>query len=147
MRCGSLALSTQLCTCHRRAHCGYLHITITQSWLLLHRQPGGRCVSSTKCSTRVVATVASPASGYPLLPTMARGLQPLDNLTSAVCHVRARGAGDVPDGNDALWSFQECLEPNATTLGTSIFTQKTGAHVPVTLQRSQKGFRQEKIGH
>ena len=71
---------------------------------------------------RVVATVASPASGYPLLPTMARGLQPLDNLTSAVCHVRARGAGDVPDGNDALWSLQEFLEPNATTMGTSIFT-------------------------
>ena len=23
-----------------------------------------------------------------------------------------------------LWNFQECLEPNATTLGTSIFTQK-----------------------
>ena len=46
-----------------------------------------------------------------------------------------------------LWNFQECLEPNATTLGTSIFTQKTGAHVPVTLHRPQKGFRQEKIGH
>ena len=72
--------------------------------------------------TRIVATVASPASGYPLAPTMARGLQPLDHLTLAACHVRARGAGDVPDGNDALWSFQEFLEPNATTMGTSIFT-------------------------
>ena len=108
---------------------------------------GSSSSKETPRGTRVVATVASPASGYPLAPTMARGLQPLHHLTSAACHVRARGAGDVPDGNDALWSFQECLEPNATTLGTSIFTQKTGAHVPVTLQRSQKGLRQEKIGH
>ena len=106
-----------------------------------------KSLKETPRGTRIVATVASPASGYPLAPTMARGLQPLDHLTLAACHVRARGAGDVPDGNDALWSFQECLEPNATTLGTSIFTQKTGAHVPVTLQRSQKGLRQEKIGH
>ena len=101
----------------------------------------------TPCGTRIVATVASPASGYPLVPTMARGLQLLDNLTSAACHVRARGAGDVPDGNDALWRLQEFLEPNATTMGTSIFTSKKEAHVPVTLQRFQKGFRQERIGH
>ena len=71
--------------------------------------------------TRVVAAVASPASGYPLAPTMARGLQPLHHLTSAACPVRARGAGDVPDGNDALWSFQEFLETNATTMGTTVF--------------------------
>ena len=38
MRCGSLALSTQLCTCHRRAHCGYLHITTTQSCILITRR-------------------------------------------------------------------------------------------------------------
>ena len=108
---------------------------------------GSKSSKETPRGTRVVATVASPASGYPFALTMARGLQSLHQYTSAACHVRARGAGDVPDGNDALWSFQECLEPSATTLGTSIFTQKTGAHVPVTLQRSQKGLRQEKIGH
>ena len=83
---------------------------------------GSKSFKATPRGTRVVATVASPASGYPLLPTMARGLQLLDNLTSAACHVRARGAGDVPDGNDALWRFQEFLEPNATTMGTTIFT-------------------------
>ena len=83
---------------------------------------GSSSSKETPRGTRVVATVAIPASGYPLAPTMARGLQPLQHYTSAACHVRARGAGDVPDGNDALWSFQEFLEPNATTLGTSIFT-------------------------
>ena len=145
MRCGSLALSTQLCTCHRRAHCGYLHITITQSWLLLHRQPGGRCVSSTKCSTRVVATVASPASGYPLLPTMARGLQPLDNLTSAACHVRARGAGDVPDGNDALWRFQEFLEPNATTMGTTVLRKRKKFMCPSLYRGSRKASDRRRL--
>ena len=97
--------------------------------------------------TRVVAAVASPASGYPLAPTMARGLQPIDHTTYAEFHVRTRGAGDVPDGNDALWSFQEFLEPNATTMGTCIFTQKKYVYVLVTLQRSQKGFRQEKTAH
>ena len=60
------------------------------------------------------------SGGYPLAPTRARGLQPRHHLTLAACHVRARGAGDVPDGNDALWSLQEFLEPNATTMGTSI---------------------------
>ena len=81
---------------------------------------GSSSSKETPRATRVVATVAIPASGYPLAPTMARGLQPLHHYTSAACHVRARGAGDVPDGNDAPWRLQEFLEPNATTKGTSI---------------------------
>ena len=70
---------------------------------------GSSSSKETPRGTRVVATVAIPASGYPLAPTMARGLQPLHHYTSAACHVRARGAGDVPDGNDALWSFKSVL--------------------------------------
>ena len=58
------------------------------------------------------------------------------------CYECTRAAGDVPDGNNTLWCFGKFLEPNATAMVTSIFTQKKYVHVPVSLQKSRKGFRQ-----
>ena len=60
-------------------------------------------------ATRVASAVASPASGYPWAPTMARGLQPNARRNPEVCHECTRAAGDVPDGNNALWSSQNFL--------------------------------------
>ena len=44
-------------------------------------------------------------------------------------HALVMSPGDVPDGNNTLWSSHKFLEPNVTVLGT--------------LQKSQKGFRQD----
>ena len=62
-------------------------------------------------------------------------------------HALVMSPGDVPDGNNTLWSSRKFLEPNATVLGTCIFMSKKYVHVPDSLQKSQKGFRQEKSGH
>ena len=69
--------------------------------------------------TRIVATVAGLPVDIHWLPQWPEASS-LAIICLAACHVRARRAGDVPDGNDALWSLQEFLEPNATTMGTSI---------------------------